>query len=160
MAIEKTFVAVKPDGVRRGLVGEIVKRFEQRGLKIVGMRMLWADDDFAEKHYFEHKEKPFFGGLKEYLTSGPIVAMVIEGAGAVSVVRKIVGSTSGETALPGTIRGDFGHMSLEHANEKNKSCFNLIHASDSLESSKREINLWFRLEDVHTYKRADEEEVM
>ncbi|OYT42905.1 MAG: nucleoside-diphosphate kinase [Candidatus Aenigmarchaeota archaeon ex4484_56] len=158
--IERTFVAIKPDAVRRGLIGEIIRRFEQRGLKIAGMRMMWVDDELVEKHYFEHREKPFFNNLKEYLTSGPVVAMVVEGANAISVVRKIVGPTSGSEAPPGTIRGDYGHMDMKHADENNKLYYNLIHASDSKESAEREINIWFRLGDLHSYKRVDEEEVM
>ena len=160
MAIERTFVAIKPDGVRRGLIGEIIKRLEQRGLKIVGMKMIWVDEKFASEHYFEHKDKSFFGRLKEYLTSGPVIAMVIEGADAISVVRKIVGPTSGDVAPPGTIRGDFGHMGVKHADEKGRTYFNLIHASDNKENAEREIKLWFSPEELHTYKRVDENEVM
>ncbi|MGC9310403.1 MAG: nucleoside-diphosphate kinase [Candidatus Aenigmatarchaeota archaeon] len=160
MAIERTFVAIKPDGVRRGLVGEIIKRFEQRGLKIVALRMLWADDEFASKHYFEHREKPFFKGLKEYLKSGPMVAMAVEGAGAIAVVRKLCGPTSGDSAPPGTIRGDFGHMSMKHADEKGRLYHNIVHSSDGPESAQREIEIWFRPEDIHTYRRSDECEVM
>ncbi len=160
MAIEKTFVAVKPDGVRRGLIGEIIKRFEQRGLKIVGMKMLWADEEFASEHYFEHKEKPFFGRLKEHITSGPVVAMAVEGADSISVTRKIVGPTGGDVAPLGTIRGDLGHMGIKHACEKGKICLNLVHASDCKENAEREIKLWFKPEELHTYKRADEDEVM
>lgn len=155
-----TFVAIKPDGVRRGLIGEIIKRFEQRGLKVIGMKMIWATDEYASTHYFEHKEKPFFGRLKEYLTSGPIVAIVIEGANAIEVVRKIVGPTGGDTAPPGTIRGDLGHMGMKHADEKGILYHNLMHASDSKESAEREIRLWFTPAEIHTYKRADEQEVM
>ncbi len=160
MAIERTFVAVKPDGVRRGLIGDIIKRFEQRGLKIVGFKMIWADEKFATEHYFEHKDKPFFGNLKEYLKSGPIVAAVVEGADAIDVVRKIVGPTSGDVAPPGTIRGDFGHMGIKHADGKGRIYFNLVHASDKKETAEREIKLWFKPEELHSYKRVDEEEVM
>jgi len=160
MAIERTFVAIKPDGVMRGLIGEIIRRFERVGLKIVGMKMVWVDEKFAEKHYFEHRGKHFFERLKEYLSSGPVVAMVLEGANAVAIARKIVGPTDGSEAPPGTIRGDFGHMGLKHADERNKLYFNIIHASDSLESAEKEIKLWFKPSELHSYKRADENHVM
>ena len=104
----KTFVMIKPDGVQRGLVGEVIKRIERKGLKIVAMKMMKVSEELASKHYAEHKEKPFFKSLLDYITSGPVVAMVVEGKDAVKVVRTLVGATNPIEALPGTIRGDYG----------------------------------------------------
>ncbi len=131
--MERTLVFIKPDGVRRGLVGEILRRFEQKGLRIVAMKMLTMDRDLAERHYAPHKGKPFFEELIRFITSGPIVAFVLEGPQAVSVVRTLMGPTDPLKAPPGTIRGDFGLHITE----------NLIHGSDSEESARREIALFF-----------------
>jgi nucleoside-diphosphate kinase len=143
MTIERTFVMIKPDGVQRSLVGEIISRFEKAGLKIIGMKFIHVDRDFAKKHYSEHVEKPFYKGLEDLLVDGPVVAMVLEGAGAIEFVRKIVGSTEPAKALPGTIRGDFAHMNYARADSKGVGLPNLIHASDSVESANKEISLWF-----------------
>ncbi len=144
--MERTFVMVKPDGVQRGLVGEVVRRLERKGLKIVAMKMLKIDKALAENHYAEHKGKPFFDGLISYITSGPVVAMVVEGKEAIKVVRKLVGATNPVEADPGTIRGDFG---LDIGR-------NVVHASDSAESAKREISLFFSDEEILDYERSDE----
>ena len=144
MEFERTFVMVKPDGVERGVVGEVISRLERKGLKIVGMKMLQIDEDLAKDHYAEHKEKPFFDSLVAYITSGPVVAMVVEGKEVIKVVRTLVGATNPIDASPGTIRGDFG-MDLGR---------NIIHASDSEESAKREISLFFKPEEIFTYERA------
>ena len=138
---------IKPDGVQRGLIGEIISRLERKGLKIVAMKMLSVSKDLAERHYAEHREKPFFQSLVDYITSGPVVAMVVEGKNAVKVVRTLVGATNPQEALPGTIRGDFG-MDIGR---------NVIHASDSLESAEREISLFFKPEEIVEYKRIDED---
>ena len=143
----KTFVMIKPDGVQRGLVGEVIKRIERKGLKIVAMKMMKVSEELASKHYAEHKEKPFFKSLLDYITSGPVVAMVVEGKDAVKVVRTLVGATNPIEALPGTIRGDYG-MDIGR---------NVIHASDSLESAEREISLFFDEEEIIDYTRIDEE---
>ncbi len=145
--MERTFVMIKPDGVQRGLIGEIISRLERKGLKIVAMKMLNVSKDLAERHYAEHREKPFFQSLVDYITSGPVVAMVVEGKNAVKVVRTLVGATNPQEALPGTIRGDFG-MDIGR---------NVIHASDSLESAEREISLFFKPEEIVEYKRIDED---
>ncbi len=145
--MERTFVMIKPDGVQRGLIGEIISRIERKGLKIVAMKMLSVGRELAERHYEEHREKPFFRSLVEYITSGPVVAMVVEGKNAVRVMRKLVGATDPQEADPGTIRGDFG-MDIGR---------NVIHASDSHESAEREISLFFRPEEIVEYKRIDEE---
>lgn len=131
---ERTLVIVKPDGVARGLTGEILARFEKKGLSIAGLKIINVDRATAEKHYAEHAQKPFFGSLLGFIASGPVVVMCLEGNGAIGVVRGLIGPTSGLKAPGGTIRGDFA---LSGQN-------NLIHASDSPESAVRELALWFK----------------
>ena len=131
--MERTLVFVKPDGVQRGLVGEIISRLERKGLKIVGLKMLRMDRAMAERHYGIHRDKPFFSSLVDFITSGPIVAAVVEGRQAVEVVRRLMGDTDPLKAAPGTIRGDFG-MEVQE---------NLIHGSDSEENARKEISLFF-----------------
>ena len=131
--MERTFVAVKPDGVQRGLIGEVIGRFEKRGLKLVGLKLLVVPRETAETHYGEHKGKPFFDGLVKFFTSGPIVAMVWEGAGAIALSRTTIGATDPAKAQPGTVRGD---LALEMGR-------NIVHASDSAESAAREIGIFF-----------------
>lgn len=142
--MERTFVMIKPDGVQRGLVGEIVRRFEARGLKIVGMKMLQMSNDFAKKHYEVHIGKPFFDGLLKYITSGPVVAMVLEGTEAVAAARATMGATNPAKAAPGTIRADLG-LEMGH---------NLIHGSDGPETAQTEIALWFKPEELLNYSRT------
>lgn len=138
MSVERTLVLVKPDGVKRGLIGEIISRFERKGLKIKALKMLWFTREQAEEFYSVHREKPFFESLIEFMTSGPIVAMVLEGDMAVSVVRRIIGPTDGREAPPGTIRGDFSLSKSQ----------NVVHASDSPESAEREIKVIFKDEEI------------
>jgi nucleoside-diphosphate kinase len=133
MALERTLVLVKPDAMRRALAGEILARFERRGLELRDARMLTVDRSIAEEHYAEHTEKPFFGELVEFITSGPTLAVVVEGDGAINVVRTTIGATNPADAAPGTIRGD---LSISMPD-------NLVHGSDSPESAEREIALWF-----------------
>ena len=133
MAVEQTFVMVKPDGVERGVVGEVISRFERKGLKLEKMRMLRIDEDLAGRHYAEHTEKPFFGELVEFITSGPVVAMQWSGESAVSVARTLMGTTNPAEAAPGTIRGDFGLIMTN----------NIVHGSDSPASGERELELFF-----------------
>jgi nucleoside-diphosphate kinase len=133
MAIESTFVMVKPDGVRRGLVGEAISRFENKGLTLDKMRMLTIDDELASRHYEEHLEKPFYGELAAFITSGPVVAMQWSGESAVVVARTLMGTTNPAEAAPGTIRGDFGAIITE----------NIVHGSDSPVSAERELGLYF-----------------
>jgi nucleoside-diphosphate kinase len=133
MAAERTLVLVKPDAMERGLAGEILRRFEARGLEIRAARLLEVELTLAEEHYAEHAEKPFFGELVEFITSGPTLALVLEGEGAIAVVRTTMGATNPATAAPGTIRGDLA-LSMPD---------NLVHGSDSPESAAREIALWF-----------------
>ena len=136
--MEKTFAMIKPDAVQRGLVGEIIRRYEQKGLRIAGMKVMMVTEELAMKHYAEHVNKPFFPGLKDYITSGPVVALVLEGKNAVAEVRKINGSTNPLDAACGTIRGDF-------AQEVGR---NVVHGSDSFESAANEISIYFAPEEV------------
>jgi nucleoside-diphosphate kinase len=131
--LERTFIAIKPDGVQRGLVGEIIGRFEAKGFTLVGLKLIIASQELAERHYDIHKERPFFKDLVSFITSGPLVAMVWEGDGVVASARRIIGATNPLTAEPGTIRGDFA-VSIGR---------NIIHGSDAIETAQREISLWF-----------------
>jgi len=149
--IERTLVLLKPDCVERGLAGEIIHRFERAGLKIAGMKMVWIDEDFAKKHYQDHVEKEFYAGLEKYVVSGPVVAFVLEGVEAVSVVRKMCGETEPKKAIPGTIRGDFAVHSYEFADSKGMSIKNLVHASGTKKEAKKEIGLWFDDSEIHKY---------
>ena len=140
---ERTLVLVKPDGVQRLLAGRIIARFEERGLKIVGLKLVQVDRELAERHYAIHREKPFFGSLVEFITSSPLVAMALEGPNAIAVVRTMVGATRPHEAAPGTIRGD---LALETAQ-------NLIHASDGPATAVAELALWFRTDELLDYER-------
>jgi len=141
MAVQRTLVLCKPDALQRGLIGRIVARFEDKGLKIAGLKMLRVDEDLAERHYVEHLEKPFYPELRDFITSSPLVAIAIEGENAVEVVRGLMGVTNPQTATPGTIRGDFG-LNLTK---------NLVHGSDSLASAERELALFFSADEIHDY---------
>jgi len=187
--MEQTVVLIKPDGVKRGLIGEIISRFEKAGIKIVAMKMVHIDKEFALKHYgfneewFEnvgkkvkefYKEQGFDPGEEimnmenkeigkmvqqwnvDYLTEGPVVAMLLEAPGAVEIVRKMVGSTYPQSAPPGTIRGDYSFDSPLLSNLKRRSVHNLIHASGKPEEAKIEKQLWFKEEEIHSYKRVEE----
>ena len=157
--IERTFVALEPDTVRRGITGEIITTFDEAGFKVIGMKMVWADEDLLEEHYSEHVDKDFYERLEEYMKSGPVIAMVLEGVNAVKNVRKIVGETDPREASPATIRGRFAHMSFAHADESGSLHKNIIHASAELDEAEKEIDLWFDDEEVHSYEQAHEEEV-
>jgi nucleoside-diphosphate kinase len=142
--LERTLILVKPDGVQRGLVGEIIARFERRGLQIVGLKFLRVSKTLAREHYQEHVGKPFFKGLVEYITGTPIAAMVVEGPNAVELCRTTIGATNPVAATPGSIRGDFG-VDVGR---------NLVHGSDSARSAKREIKLFFKAAELHAYNRS------
>lgn len=157
--IERSLVVIKPDGVKRSLTGNIIRRFEQTGLKIVGMKMVWVDKGFARKHYGAHAGKSFFKDLVAFLSEGPVVAFVVEGVHAVDNVRKLVGPTSPSDAPPGTIRGDFAHLSMKYASQTGSGGKNIIHASGSLQEAREEIKLWFTDKDLHTYKTVHEAHV-
>ncbi|MEM9908137.1 MAG: nucleoside-diphosphate kinase [Cyanobacteria bacterium P01_D01_bin.44] len=131
--MERTFLMIKPDGVQRGLISDIIGRYEKKGFTLVGMKLMAVSRELAEKHYDVHREKPFFGGLVDFITSGPVVAMVWEGEGVVASARKIIGATNPLTAEPGTIRGDYG-ITIGR---------NIIHGSDAIETARTEISLWF-----------------
>ena len=137
---------VKPDGVQRGLIGEILSRFEKKGLKIVGMKLVNVSKELAEKHYGIHKGKPFFEPTVKYITSSPVVAMVLEGQSAIGMVRNMMGKTNPQDASMGTIRGDFGQFIGR----------NIVHGSDSPDTAEFEINLWFKPEEISNYTRIDE----
>jgi len=143
---QRTFVMIKPDAVQRGLIGEIINRFEKKGLKIVAMKMVSVDKDLAEKHYGIHKGKPFFKPTVEYIISSPVVAMVIEGYNAIQLVRNMMGKTDPKDASPGTIRGDYGQFIGR----------NIVHGSDGEDTAKFEIDLWFSKEELSSYNRIDE----
>ena len=159
MTIEQTLILIKPDAVQRGLSGEVIKRIERTGLKIVAMKMIWANEDFAKQHYFDVGERHGEEILKrsvEYITEGPIIAICFQGVNAIGIVRKLVGSTYPNEALPGTIRGDFCHISKDYANKHKKKVGNLIHASANQEDAKKELKLWFSIDELHDYKRVDD----
>ncbi|WP_052256325.1 nucleoside-diphosphate kinase [Salinicoccus sp. YB14-2] len=139
--MEKTFLMIKPDGVQRNLIGPIVSRLENKGFKIAGAKLMNVSEDLAKTHYQEHQDKPFFGELVDFITSGPVFAMVLEGENVISTARLVVGSTNPQEAAPGTIRGDFGLTVGK----------NIIHGSDSPESAEREINLFFDEAEVLDY---------
>ncbi len=142
--MERTFIMIKPDGIQRGLVGEIIKRFETKGFTLVGLKQLAVSRQLAESHYAVHKERPFFGSLVDFITSSPVVAMVWEGDGVVASARKIIGATNPLSAEPGTIRGDFG-VSIGR---------NLIHGSDAIETAQNEIALWFSDDELVSWEPA------
>jgi len=144
--MERTFLMVKPDGVQRNLIGDIVARFEQKGFKLAGAKLMTISTDLAETHYGEHKERPFFGELVDFITSGPVFAMVWEGENVVSSARTMMGKTNPSEALPGTIRGDYGINVGK----------NIIHGSDSLESASREIDLFFDEKELNSYNKQQD----
>ncbi|WP_227764032.1 nucleoside-diphosphate kinase [Zhaonella formicivorans] len=144
--MERTYAMIKPDGVQRNLVGEIVRRIEAKGYKIVAMKMLQLTKEMAEEHYREHVGKPFYPGLVSYITSGPVIAMVLEGKNVVKGMRTLMGATNPADALPGTIRGDFG---LDVGR-------NVIHGADSVESAAREMAIYFKPEELLSYSKAVE----
>jgi nucleoside-diphosphate kinase len=141
--VERTLIIVKPDGVQRGLAGEIIKRFEQRGLRIIGLKMMQTSRELAEKHYAIHRERPFFNDLVSYIISAPVVVMALEGTNAVLAARGTIGATKPHEAAPGSIRADFA---IEIGR-------NLVHGSDSVENGQAEIALWFSANELITWKR-------
>jgi len=146
MGKERTFVMIKPDGVQRGLVGEIISRFERKGVKLVAMKLVSVSKELAEKHYEVHRGKPFFEPTVKYITFSPVVAMVLEGNNAIEMVRSMMGKTDPQQAAMGTIRGDYGQFIGR----------NIVHGSDSKETAEFEINLWFKPKEIADYKRIDE----
>ncbi|ASF39689.1 nucleoside-diphosphate kinase [Halobacillus halophilus] len=141
--MEKTFLMVKPDGVQRNLIGEITSRFEKKGYKLAGAKLMVISNSLAEEHYGEHKDKPFFNELVEFITSGPVFAMVWEGESVIAGARQMMGATKPSDAAPGTIRGDFGVTVGK----------NVIHGSDSADSAKRELELFFNSDEILNYQK-------
>ena len=146
MGKERTFIMIKPDGVQRGFIGEILTRFEKKGIKIVAMKLVQVSKDLAEKHYGVHKGKPFFEPTVKYITSSPVVAMVLEGNNVINMVRGMMGKTNPQDAAMGTIRGDYGQFIGR----------NIVHGSDGPDTAEFEINLWFKPEEIAKYDRIDE----
>lgn len=142
--MDKTFLMVKPDGVQRNLIGEVLSRFEKKGFKLIAAKMMVIPKELAQEHYAEHKERPFYGELVDFITSGPVFAMIWEGDEVISVARNMMGATNPKDAAPGTIRGDFGIQVSQ----------NIIHGSDSPESAEREMGLFFNQEDRMDYEKA------
>jgi nucleoside-diphosphate kinase len=161
--IERTLVILKPDAVARGVVGEVVSRFEKVGLKIVGMKMLSPSEDQYFNHYekigqvISRRGKKVFDNVLEFMQSGPVVVMALEGVGAAELVRKMVGATEPKAALPGTIRGDYAHISIPYADQRDKSTPNIVHASGDSEEAALEIALWFKPEELFDYKTVHQE---
>ncbi|MEK6959445.1 MAG: nucleoside-diphosphate kinase [archaeon] len=152
--LEQTLVLIKPDGVQRGLTGDIIKRFEGVGLKIVAMRMVWVDKEFAREHYADvgvRRGEKVLANLLSLITMGPVVAMVLEGVDAVEIVRKICGPTEPKAAQPGTIRGDYAHVSFGYSDHVNEAVRNVVHASGTKDEAKTEVSMWFKAEDIHDY---------
>jgi nucleoside-diphosphate kinase len=147
MQKERTFAMIKPDAVQRGFVGEIMSRFEKKGIKIVAMKLVAVDRKLAEKHYGVHKGKPFFEPTVKYIISSPVVAMVLEGVNVIEMVRAMTGATDPQKAAMGTIRGDYGQFIGR----------NIIHASDGKDTAQFEINLWFSSDEIASYQRIDED---
>ena len=142
---ERTFIAIKPDGVQRGLISEIIGRFERKGFKLVGLKQLIPSKELAQKHYGVHKDRPFFGDLVDFISSGPVIAMVWEGEGVILNARKLIGATKPLEAEPGTIRGD---LAIDIGR-------NIIHGSDGSETAAFEINLWFEDSEINEWKTSD-----
>jgi nucleoside-diphosphate kinase len=142
--LERTFLAIKPDGVQRKLIGEIIRRFEAKGFTLVGLKLMSVSQELAETHYGVHRERPFFPGLVSFITSGPVVAMVWEGKGVIASARKIIGATNPLNSEPGTLRGDFG-VDVGR---------NIIHGSDAPETAEQEIKLWFKAEELVSWEPA------
>ncbi|HLC85153.1 MAG TPA: nucleoside-diphosphate kinase [Candidatus Nanoarchaeia archaeon] len=160
---ERSLVIVKPDGVTRQLVGRIISRFEDAGLKIVGMKMMWVDEKFAKKHYSdvaERRGEVVLQKLLKGITSGPVIAFVLEGLHSIEIIRKLVGETQPLKALPGTIRGDFAQHSYAYADNAGVAVANVIHASSSADDAKKEVELWFSKSELYDYQTAHEPHVM
>lgn len=158
--LERTLVLLKPDAVKRGIMGEILSRFEKAGMKIVAMKLAWADMDKAKKHYTEdiaiRRGEKVRTVLVDFISSGPVLAFVVEGVDVIENVRMMAGATEPKSALPGTIRGDYSHVSFQHADKHGKAVENLIHASSNKEDAAHEIYLWFNEDEIHEYKTVYE----
>ena len=156
MSLDKTLILLKPDALQRGVCGEVIHRFERSGFNIVGMKMVWVTKELSQKHYSVHVGKSFYKGLEDFITEFPVIAIVLEGIDAVENVRKIVGHTEPKKALPGTIRGDFAHHTVESRDPRGLAVANLIHASGNKKEAEEEIKLWFKDEEIHKYTKLDD----
>jgi nucleoside-diphosphate kinase len=157
--VEQTLVLLKPDAVARGMVGRILMRFEDALLKVVASKMIWMDADLTRRHYFDLEERfgpKVYAAMAEFMQSGPVLAVVLEGVDAIACTRKLVGPTYPDQAPPGTIRGDFAHMSRAYANERGIAVANLVHASGNADEAKHEINVWFAADEIIDYPSAAE----
>jgi len=153
--VERTLLLLKPDAVARGLIGRVLARFEDNLLKVVASKMVWMDADLTRRHYFDLEERfgpAVYNAMAEFMQSGPVVAFVLEGVEAVACTRKLVGSTYPDQAPPGTIRGDFAHMSKAYANARGIAVANLVHASGNVEEAAYEIDVWFTKDEIHQYQ--------
>lgn len=160
--MERSLVVLKPDAVKRGLMGRVLSRLEDAGLKVVGAKMVHVDEAFGKKHYAdlaERRGEKVASMMIKFLASSPVLALCVEGVEAVENVRKLVGATEPKSSLPGTIRGDFSHVSFDHANKVEKAVENLIHASGSVEEAKTEIELWFKKDELYDFKLSYEDHV-
>jgi nucleoside-diphosphate kinase len=157
--LERTLVLLKPDAVARGVIGRLLTRFEDALLKVVACKMVWMDAELARRHYFDLEERfgpAVYNAMAEFMESGPVLALVLEGVEAIACTRKLVGSTYPDQAPPGTIRGDFAHMSRAFANERGIAVANLVHASGSLDDAAHEIDVWFSKDEIHEYPSVAE----
>lgn len=157
--VERTLVLLKPDAVARGLVGRVLTRFENALLKVVATKMVWMDADLTRRHYFDLEDRfgpDVYSAMASFMQTGPVVALILEGVDAVACTRKIVGATYPDQAAPGTIRGDFAHMSKAYANNHKVAVANLVHASGNPEEAEREIDVWFAKDEIHEYQAAAE----
>jgi nucleoside-diphosphate kinase len=157
--VERTLVLLKPDAVARGVVGQVLTRFENALLKIVATKMVWMDADLTRRHYFDLEDRfgpAVYSAMAGFMQAGPVIALVLEGVDAIATVRKLVGATYPDQAAPGTIRGDFAHMSKAYANRHQVAVANLVHASGNAGEAARELDVWFAKDDVHEYRSAAE----
>jgi nucleoside-diphosphate kinase len=160
--LERTLVLLKPDAVARGLVGHVLTRFENTLLKVIAAKMVWMDADLTRRHYFDLEDRfgpDVYNAMASFMQTGPVIAIILEGVDAIATTRKIVGATYPDQAVPGTIRGDFAHMSRSYANSHKVAVANLVHASGNAEEAAREIDVWFAKDEIHEYRSAAEQYV-
>jgi nucleoside-diphosphate kinase len=160
--MERTLVLLKPDAVARGLVGHVLARFENALLKVIAAKMVWMDADLTRRHYFDLEDRfgpDVYNAMAGFMQTGPVIAIVLEGVDAIATTRKLVGATYPDQAAPGTIRGDYAHMSRNYANSHKVAVANLVHASGNGEEAVREIDVWFAKDEIHEYRSAAEQYV-
>jgi nucleoside-diphosphate kinase len=160
--LERTLVLLKPDAVARGLVGQVLTRFENALLKVIATKMVWMDADLTRRHYFDLEDRfgpDVYNAMAGFMQTGPVIAIILEGVDAIATTRKLVGATYPDQAAPGTIRGDFAHMSRNYANSHKVAVANLVHASGNAEEAAREIDVWFAKDEIHEYRSAAEQYV-